>query len=52
MVDPLKEEELVRALGKLRCGKASGEFNILREMVEAACCGEEFIEWLLELAKD
>ena len=52
MADPPTEEEVVQALGKLRSGKAAGESGILPEMVKAACCGEEFMERLVEMVKD
>ena len=52
MGDPPSEEELQNALGKLKCGKASGEAGILPEMLKAACCTAEFMKRLLELFSD
>ena len=41
------EEELLRAVGKLKNGKAGGESGILPEMVKAACCEPDFLDkWL------
>ena len=52
MAEPPSEEEVHSALGKMKSGKAGGETGILPEMLKAACCEEEFMEWLLELVKD
>ena len=41
MGDPPSAEELQNTLGKLKCGKVSGETGILPEMLKAACCTEE-----------
>ena len=52
MGDPPSEEELQNALGKLKCGKASGETGILPEMLKTACGTAEFMKRLLELVSD
>ena len=36
------EEELMRAIEKLKSGKASGKSGILPEMVKVVCIGDEF----------
>ena len=41
--------ELKRALSKLKNGKAGGSFNILPDMVKAACEEESFRDLLLDL---
>jgi len=46
---PPSEEELERAIGKLKCGKAGGESGILPEMVKAVCSEEGFMRMLKEL---
>lgn len=46
------EEELLKAIGKLRNGKAGGESSIFPEMVKAACIGDEFVKRLFELVLD
>ncbi len=46
------EEEFLDAVAKLRNGKAAGESVILPEMVKAACCDENFLRMLLELASN
>ena len=46
------EEELLKAIGKLRNGKAGGESSIFPEMVKVACIGDEFVKRLLELVLD
>ena len=52
MAEAPAKEELLDAVAKLRNGKAAGESGILPEMVEAACCDENFLRMLLELASN
>ena len=52
MTEVPSEEEVMNAVAKLRNGKAGGESGILPEMVNAACCEEEFVNKLLDLVKD
>ncbi len=52
MTAPPSEEELERALGKLKNGKAGGESGIIPEMLKAACESSEFFELLTELVED
>ena len=49
---PPSEEELERAVSKLRSGKASGETGILPEMVKAVCYEETFMLSLMSLCDD
>ena len=42
-------EELVRAIGKLRSGKAGGASGILPETVKVASCEVDFLSVLLDL---
>ena len=43
--------ELTKAIGKFKNGKAGGASGILPEMVEAACCEDDFLELLLDLVQ-
>ena len=43
------ERELIKALGKLKNGKAAGSSNILPEMIKTASDNEEFRVFLLDL---
>ena len=52
LTEPPSEEELERAIGKLRSGKAGGEFGILPEMVKAVCYEKAFMSSLLKLTED
>ena len=52
LTKPPSEEELERAIGKLRSGKAGGESGILPEMVKAVCYEEAFMSSLLKLTED
>ena len=52
LTEPPSEEELERAIGKLRSGKAGGESGILPEMVKAVCYEEAFMSSLLKLTED
>ena len=44
-------DELTSAIGRLKNGKAGGLSGILPEMVKAACCGEDFLDLLLDLVQ-
>ena len=44
-------DELTKAIGKLKNGKAGGASGILPEMVKAACCEDDFLELLLDLVQ-
>ena len=46
------EEKVMNGAGKFRNGKAGGESGILPEMVNAACCEEEFVKTFLDLVND
>ena len=52
LTEPPSEEELERAIGKLRSGKAGGESGILPEMVKAVCYEKAFMSSLLKLTED
>ena len=52
LTEPPSEEELERAIGKLRSGKAGGESGILPEMVKAVCYEEAFMSSVLKLTED
>ena len=52
MAEVPSEEEVMNAIGKLRNRKAAEESGILPEMVKAACCEEEFVNKLLDLANE
>ena len=43
------EEEIWRAIGKLKSGKAGGDSGILPEMVKAASCEEGLFHFLMDL---
>ena len=45
------EEELIKAVSKLKSGKAGGSSGILPEMIKAACCDEDFLRLLLDLVQ-
>ena len=49
MADLPTMEELIKAVGKLKTGKAGGSSGILPEMVKAACSDSDFLELLLSL---
>ena len=40
------QEELARAIGKVKIGKAGGAYGILPEMVKAASCEVDFLSVL------
>ena len=50
--EPPSKEELLRAILKIKNGKASGESGILPEMLKAASYGDGFMSRLLELVHD
>ena len=50
MADLPTMEELIKAVGKLKTGKAGGSSGILPEMVKAACSDSDFLELLLSFA--
>ena len=50
--EPPSKEELLRAILKIKNGKASGEHGILPEMLKAASHGDEFMSRLLDLVHD
>ncbi len=52
MSEPPSEEELERAIGKLRSGKAGGETGVLPEMVKVVCHEEAFMSSLMSLCGD
>ena len=52
LTEPPSVEELERAIGKLRSGKAGGKSGILPEMVKAVCYEEAFMSSLLKLTED
>ena len=43
------KEELVAAITKFKNGKASGQSNILPEILKAACCEDDFLDLLFDL---
>ncbi len=49
MADMPSREELEKAIGKMKNGKAGGCSGILPKMVKPAGCEEEFFELLLDL---
>ena len=42
-------EEVLRALSKMRCGKAAGQSSVVSEMLQAS--GEVSIDWLTDKGK-
>ena len=52
MAELPSDEELLRAVGKLKNGKAGVEPGILPEMVKAACSEDEFLSRFVELVHD
>ena len=49
MADLPTMEELIKAVGRLKTGKAGGSSGILPEMVKAACSDSDFLELLLSM---
>jgi len=44
---PLSEDEVLEALGKMKCGKAGGKNSVVPEMLK--CCSLGLLEQLVEL---
>lgn len=49
MAELTSEEKIMKAVEKLKNGKAGGSSGIFTEMVKVACCEEDFLALLMEL---